>query len=469
MKAWAREPACWLAGLVTASLVVTYLAHHFQPVEQPDTIGYREFDWTSVKSVLSDMRTPGYPLFLRTVEFVSDHPSAVPFAQWLALVVACLIFYRGIVQAGYRRSTALFAAGVLMFSRSALKLGPLIITDSLAISLAIAAAGFFFATMSSKNSILNWAGLATATLLTYLTRPAYIFLIPLWPVSALVLDHFLLRRGERFRQSAGRCLRYVAATVLPFLLYCVMRWLIVGHFGIVSFGGFNLVGVTGQFLEPAALNKLSADVRPIAETMLRYRAQMPNWAPPGDFLTMESMYNPTVWGMAVPAAREIHGNDDVAVNNALSQLGKELLFLYPRAYFRWLVMNSWHAVAQVVQLTALDRGCVLLWAILLGVHFVALRRGPDPSSPDGGFSDPTRRDQDARQTFQELHLLCWFAVAFAFANGLLVVLVQAANDRYMSGAMTFLPAAIAVCVATYAARVVPTVRVVDRRDPIQKQ
>ncbi len=374
MKSLLSQPACWLVLLIAVSFTNTFAAHRFSPVVEPDSQDYQDFEWSSLDGVLSNQRTPGCPAFLVLVRTLSKYDVAVPLAHWLALITASLVFYRGCTHAGIRRGAAVFAAGALMHSRASLKLGPLITADSLAISLSIASAGFFLATLAPKAGWGSWGGLTLATFLTYLVRPAYLFLIPLWPVLALLLNRLVVHREAGMTGSLRRSVKYAVATFLPFIAYCTLRLVVVGHFGLVSFGGYNFVGVVGQFLEPDSVAQLSPDVQPLAEEMLRRRGELDGWQPPSDFLTMELMYNPTVWELAVPSAEAVHGEDAVAVNAALSSLGRQLLLIHPGQYIRWLAWNSWHAVVQVVQLTALDRATVFLMLILLATHLIALWR-----------------------------------------------------------------------------------------------
>lgn len=455
-----KSPVFWLTALAVVSFLNAFAAHRFQSRVEPDSSSYEDFDWSSTKSVLASERTPGYPLFLRFVGTISTSSRAVPIAHWLALMLACLIFYRGVKLAGLRTSTAIFSAGTLMLSSGVLEFGPVITADALAIALAVASAGCFFGTLGSPVTYASWAGLILTTFATYLTRPAYLFLIPLWPLLSVVLNRLILRREERWRKSTRRGLMHAAACVIPFLAYCLTRLLVVGHFGLVSFGGYNFVGVVGQFLTEDDVPKLSEELRPIAEGMLQRRSEFEGWTPPSDYYAMERMFNNTVWDFAVPSAEEELGESPVAVNATLSQLGWELLLLHRGEYVRWLAWNGWHGVAYIVQLTALDRGVVCLLLLLLAAHLAGLKRGP--KSNIERIADHSTASSQRR--FVEAHLLLWSAVAFAAAAALLVVLVEVANDRYMTGAMTLLPAAIAIPVSSIVRRVFPAVRVLVRGD-----
>ena len=451
MKRLLGHPMVILAALALVSLGMSYAAHGFAPQATVDSDGYLNFDWSSPRAVLTSTRTFGYPLFLLAVRSISTDPRAVPIAHWLAGVLAAGIFYQGLVLAGYRKGTALWATSTLLFTRAMLKFAPWVLADSLASSLSIAAAGFFLGTLAPQGRWSMWIGLTLTTFLAYQTRPAYLFLVPLWPVVALWLDGWLLRRSQQ-RQTVRRALWYVSASILPFLLFGLLRFVVIGHFGIVSFEGYNLIGVVGQFLDEQTAKELPDELRPLAELMLERRQQRSDAEPPSDFYAMQRMYNVTAWELAVPAAERLHGKSPVVINQALGRLSRELLVRHWRSYLRWLWWNAKHGIVQIVTLTFTDRGTVLLAAVFLGLHLWALWRGPPLAHGElaDHVANQLRLDDVTRH--REAQVLFWTALAFCIAKLLLVVLVEPANDRYMSGAMPLLPAAIGAFFAHYIER-----------------
>jgi hypothetical protein len=268
------------------------------------------------------------------------------------------------------------------------------------------------------------------------------FLIPLWPIVSIAADRLILRREASWRTILRRGGGFSAATLVPFALFCTVRWAVVGHWGLVSFGGYNLIGIVGQFLEPDSVESLPHRLQPLAQGMLDKRAELPSYDSPTSFVAMEQAYNPTIWQMAVPTARELHGDDAVAVNRALTELSGRLLRQNLPSYGRWLIWNAIHAVKGIVLLTATDLGTRLLFLLFLLAHAWSLWRGPP--AVEGPAPSDVDRQQLAVIRFREMHLVFWTALAFATAKTLLVILVEPANDRYMTGAMTLLPAALAV-------------------------
>lgn len=442
-----------LAAVAMISLTWSSISHRFEPVIEIDSSSYTAFDWSTLKAVLSNQRTFGYPLFCALANRLSIGPQSIPFLHWLALMGSSFIVLEGLVSSGYRRSTAVWAAGTLMLGRAFMDLGSSITADSLACSLAIAATGCFLASSAVRPSRLSWGGLLVLTFLSYQTRPAYLFLIPLWPVLGFFVDRFILQRESAWKMSLRRSVTYVAIVLIPFVMFCTLRWAVVGHWGLVSFGGYNIIGVVGQFLDQSSVDAMPDELRPVAQAIVDRSSQLEGAEKPDNFLAMERMYNRTIWEVAVPVVRELHGDNPPVVNRVLSQLSGELMRQHFRQYVQWLVWNGVHAIKQVVQLTITDTGTRLLAIILLISHALSLWRGPltqtQPDSLNTVAGEPVTGGPSPKEMFLELHLLFWVAVGFAAAKGLLVILVEPANDRYMSGAMPLLPAAIAVFVARY--------------------
>lgn len=424
------------------SFAANFGQHRFQPVVEPDFDSYRNYDWSTWTAVLSNVRTFGYPLFVTCVCAVSDHPRAIPLAHWLTLVFAAFLLQAGLTAAGMRRGVALACAATLLLDRAMLRFGNHVIADSVAGSLAVAATGSFLATLAPRFSRWGWCALTLLTFLSYQCRPAYLCLIPLWPLLGGGLAALLLDRDATWKALVRRISSYALATGAPFVLFCTLRWAIVGHWGLVSFGGYNLIGIVGQFLDPATAAALPADLQPLAQRMLQRASQIEHYERPTNFHELEQRYNPTVWQIAVPAAIEIHGDDPVKVNTDLSRLGRELLLRHPGQYARSLVWNGVHAIQWTVILTVTDKGTQLLCLLCLVVHAWSLWRGPRGT----GRPYPER----CAIRYRESHLLFWTAASFAAAKISLVMLVEPTMERYMTGAMTLLPCAIAVFVAHYA-------------------
>lgn len=414
---------CWATGKLA-------------PTYENDSPTYLEFDFSQP---LSQIRTVGYPSFLRTV----GSPTRVPLAHWICLTAATCIFCGGMIVAGYRWQAACLSAVTLTLGRSILEWGSLIAADSLAMSFAIASTGCFLATTQTRAHRGWWISLAVLSFCTYQVRPAYLFMIPLWPVTSLLADWLLLRRDASWREPFSRASVYAALTLLPFIAFCTVRLIAVGHFGLVSFGGYNIVGVASQLMDEELAGEMPADLQPLAKGIVARRAQFPDYAAPESFEAMEQTFNIAVWQIAVPEATEISSDNPHEVNRLLSSLSREIIKRRPGRYARWLAWNANHARQEIFTVTMFDKGTLLLMMLLLVAITLRLWKGPTGAEVFDAEGQRNERLANA-QLHLEFHLLPWIAVGFLIAKTALVILVEPANSRYMSAAACLLPAALAV-------------------------
>lgn len=428
-----RRSIAVLIGVAILMLVGLAATGRLSPKFSPDSIGYITFDWSAP---LSQARTVGYPLLLGLLNVFGEKQAAVPLAHWMALTLSCIVFYWGLCRMGFRQWTAAWCAIVTLLGRGVWDWGNQVIADSLAISLAIAATGCFLAAIAAGTRSRAFVSCVLLTFVAYQVRPAFLFLLPLWPLAALLPQMWVAPFPGwkvRFRTAA----MFAAGTALPFLAFCAFRAVMVGHFGLVSFGGANIVGVAGQFLDEGLVPQLSEDVQPLANDILQKRDTVADYQTPGNFLAMEAMFNPTVWEMAVPAGKERYGDDEVALNQALTSLSHQVLKVRRKEYARWLLWNLNHARQQLIQLTAFDKGTLVAALLFLVAHLWGLKR-------------PVVSVAASQVAHRERHILFWLALLFAAGKTALVVLVEPANDRYMTPAMVLWPAVITVFCAQYA-------------------
>lgn len=426
---------------------------HLEPIIEIDSSNYTTFDFSSFVSMLTNKRTCGYPAFLKLVSCVSTNPTSIVYAHWFAMYLAVSLFAAGLIASGYHNFTAVWASAPLLFGRWILEFGSVITADSLACSLAVGAAGCFFGCFASPTRRLAWCGLAVLTFLTYQTRPAYLFLIPLWPVVGFLLEWLVVRREFSLKMALRRCVQFAATTIIPFLVFCTLRWAVVGDWGLVSFGGYNLIGIVAQFLDKQTIGSLPKDLQPLAQGIWIRHSSLEVQLPPANYVSMEEMYNPIIWSCAVPTAKELYGDNPIVINQAFSRLSGELLRQHPKLYLKWLIWNGAHAFNELVRLTVTDQGTRLLGLMFLIAQAIRLYRGPSTthqisSSRPGDEATSKVIDATARR-FREVHLLFWTAIAMAAAKALLVVLVEPAISRYMLGAMPLLPGVFGVFLAHY--------------------
>jgi hypothetical protein len=433
----ARQPLFWT--LLNALLALAYLkvSGRWAAWSDPDTLAYQTMPLDSLTGALSHVRTIGYPLFLAGVRALTGTDLAAPYFQFACYLLAVIAFTLALRSAGFSPGAQGAVGSVLMWSHAMFDFTGFLHPDSLAVSGAIVSMAALLVAVRPAASWAIWMGLAAAIFITCQMRPAYLFLPPLAPCLGLFLAVVVFRvpltRGQQARLLAA----LAAAAGGPLLAFCGLRWFVTGHFGLVSFGGYNLIGVSGQWLDAELARELPEDVRPLAYSILTQRAAYEAWEPPDNYYACERMYNPTVWRLAIPAARELYGDDAVRLNNAVGKLARELIYLRPGRYLRWLVWSGREGMRSCLLLFITDKGTRLSLLALLAIQVVLLKRyWKSGAVPESLPSSPQR--------FLEVNVLVWLALAFAAAKLMLVIAVEVPTHRYLSGAMVFAPPVIAL-------------------------
>lgn len=435
-----RSPWFWL--LAQASLIFAFLAY------SGSTGVLRGFDAktyeqtlapSSMSGKLQSMRTLGYPLFLATVKRVYPKPEAVAIAQLAAFVLAVLAFARGFETYSGSGWLALAAATPLLYSPLLVVYAAAILADVLAAALALATLAGLWWVLARPASRLGWATLTLFLVLCYQTRPSYLFLLVLVPLGGWLLA----RRRVGWRAALRRpATGLLVASLLPFLLWSSLRWLSTGHFGLVSFGGVNLVGLTASMLSPEVVEELPVEHRELGRAILERRAAR-GLSTTGElrFKRWEREYNKNVWRVATRAALKLgrrpgQGEPEawVEANRRLTGLSWAVIGLRPELYIRWLATALGHSLVEIGR-EATVWGIGLLLALAWGVRGLS-RRGI-PSSPALARA-PSAETQPSAAT--DLVILAGLFLAGSLG---LMVLVEAPIDRYLWAAMLLVPSAFA--------------------------
>ncbi len=229
------------------------------------------------------------------------------------------------------------------------------------------------------------------------------------------------------------------ACLLPFLAYCTLRLGVTGRFGVVSFGGYNLIGVAGQFVDETNVNELPEELQPLVLAALEKRSaldpamiSMPD-ADRLNYLRMETNYDTTIWHVFTPAAEQHYGGDDDVQNSQLRRLAVEIIRVHPQDYAIWLAK----ALRQGVRKIAWDflgnpfGLFVTLLAVGVGLINVMTHRACDPSVPLSPDS--------VRQAIPALFVI---AACYTAAGLGLVILVCPPLGRFTDATAVFLPALV---------------------------
>lgn len=426
-----RSPAAWLFLATVAMVLLRLGGSGFLPKRVPDTPDYQALAMaSSLTEALSDYRTVGYAVFLRLTGAADGDFQALPEIHLLVFLAGVFTLWWALARFTGRPWLALAGALPLLASRS-LDLLHRIQSDMLAVAFSLLTIAALLAFAAAPRSKLAAAALAIALFATYQIRPAYLFLIVLVPLAGPVLRLAKERSFDRpGLASLGRWSIVLTAVSLgPFLLFCTLRLAVVGDFGLVSFGGFNLIGLSSNLLDGKVVTELPEEHQPLAREILERRKADGLKPLKMGGLTRKwyKEYNDNVWKRAVPileAKVGLRSANAPAINRELVEISKEILQRRPYLYAKWIVDGFVYGFAGAWD----HRPTVCLGlALVLGLPLLLL-----PAAPREEAAWP--------------HLAAYAFTAMLFLAGSLglIVLVEVPFRRYVSAIGLLLPSALAM-------------------------
>lgn len=428
MLSIARRAGFWLMPQMLALAALLYATGGLTLRREIDSQSYLQASRQSPGEMLRGQRTVGYPLVLRAVSAVSPEYRLLPWVQLAAHCLGCAAFLLALRCYGATEGQALAAGSGLLWGVIRVHENGVayLLSDPLGRSLAVLSMAALLWVVAAPRRRWPWLGLALAVAATYHIRPVYLFLVPLVPCLGILLWRLRQAHGAVKISWRGLAAGLAAAVVLPLLAYCGLRWAVVGHFGLVSFGGHNIVGIAAELIDDGTIERLPEARRPLARAIHAERKRLGLVLESPNYALWRDHYNVNIHQVAVPQAERLYANDPVAVNRELTALSLAVLRQHPRVYLEYVRFSVLQGLKELTEgrvFMGLLGVATLLYLIRL---LVAPRWTPAPSAT---------RVRDA---------LFWMALSFAAAKLLLVALVEVPLLRYALAAGTFLPAFAAV-------------------------
>jgi hypothetical protein len=450
---WKRRALQYFC-LATSLLILSGLGGRMEKHIDLDTKSYLEAPTSSLRLMLEDFRTPGYPLFLDLLESLGcvDWVPWIHGAIWL-VAVGCLL--ATLNQWGIDRY-ALLAVAIALGNHPFLHFwSRVVISDTLAMSTALMSTAVMIEALRRRQAGWTsgwlWA-LGCLTFATILIRPAFLFLLVLWP---LVIAWW---RWTNDRETLRRAIKDAAKLAVlcwsPLLVYSLMRWVVVGHFGLVSFGGYNVIGIAGQFMEEKDLQRLPADLQETAKEILVRRDLHPTFLRNDDdrFSLMLDRYNPMIWEVTSPIY-EKKQLSRLTTNQQLTTLSRALIRMHWKDYLWWLALNARHGIRGTAMQVGANPGIRLLLA--LGIAMIAWRSLPTSRNDRYSLGDAASRFR-YQPSSTGLRLLFWVSLGMLLGNVMLVILVEPAIERYMAVSSVLPSAWLAVAIQRFLFDIAPS-------------
>lgn len=427
------NPSMFLAVFLFDRFATICSSPNFSLAFAPDSQSYISVasQLGAVAEALSAFRTIGYPIF-----YLLTPDALIPAVQLVIYFGSIYIFFLGVRSVARNGWIAMAVSLPLAIISGAYRLDVILYThlllpDSLALSFSLASVGFcLLAMFAESRKGLTIMATALAVFVAYQLKPSYLYLtvsIPLLSVGGVLLcqrEHW----KDRFRLFV---VPLVAAVVVPLLMFCGIRYAVVGNFGLVSAGGYQLIGLAGNFLDNQTVLSMPDELKPfaakVAEVVEKKQAVLPEGMIGRKFFEHIFLHYDNI----------IYGNGELQrlcpgildCDSRFGELGRAILVANPTKYFSWMIWSGYESYKMVFRPGRWENvlwgggGLALLIALL---PFFRAR-----------FSVDVGRDVLADICSCELKMLLWLFFCFSLLSILVVILVAIPYNRYMLPARLF--------------------------------
>ncbi|MEM6474481.1 MAG: hypothetical protein AAF802_33420, partial [Planctomycetota bacterium] len=239
-----------LVALACAKLLGRLTVHYVN-----DSASYLDYPFDSLSDALVSIRTPGYPLFLKCVEWTCGI-AFLPLVQIIIHATAAWLLGNEL----FKRTDRVFVAGAASL---AVVLGctftdhvHTVSTDVIGLSAAVFCLTYLLRS-SRIGGVSNLICTALFATIAIFLRPAYLFLIP-W---VLIVGWLIVGIDNPTSELRRRfsCVLVSVSVALIVVTWMFVRSFVVIDFAVLPFGHQNLSGITVQLVSPDEMRRLFED------------------------------------------------------------------------------------------------------------------------------------------------------------------------------------------------------------------
>lgn len=425
-----------LMCVVFAALALT---GRLAPRLDPDTPTYlNPWEWPDdplFGSIWGGTRTPLLGFMLAPFR---ENFSILPAMMLGLFFSATYYLYRRLIAFGASESAALAMTLPLVISNSVLRYSKDVGAEFPAIVLLVYALAEVV-TLQDKNkrSLFRYVAFMLALGAAYILRPSFLPFIGIMPVLFALLS-FAQKRQLEVKAAIGIFL----LSLTPFFMVSSVRYHAVGDFNIVSFGGFNMTGMTSSMLSNDLIPHLKAENRELARSILGKRQALERSGEISpmaiDYDTGERSFRRTARShfdilsfnfdeLAHKVVKLTERKTDetwVNFNKRMMSFSIDVIKNSPVEYVMWVI----GAVRSAVGIALAQNFPLLIGALgLASLYCFLFFRSSLPS---------------IKWPPLDIATIAFITVFFSLGSGLLMVLVAFPANRYVSTSAMFIPAPV---------------------------
>jgi hypothetical protein len=194
-----------------------------------DGPSYLNFSFKSAQSILGDHRTFGLPLFLKVYQFFDKDLLHWPKFNYLFYIFSINFFLYSLLRAGFNSLFSFIGCFSLLISYNFYGYFSYW-TEILSIIFCILSLSFFFLILSEhKNNLFKYILFTFLIFFMYQVRPSFIVFI-IFPILYSIISN-------QFLNTKYNLISFLSMCFVPLIIFLILRLLLVGNFGLVSFNG----------------------------------------------------------------------------------------------------------------------------------------------------------------------------------------------------------------------------------------
>jgi hypothetical protein len=406
----------WGLLLLQTILLVVYLNSTMQPFTSRwdilqsrqfigDETDYITFPFTSIHAVLDNYRSFGFPWVIRFYNLFFHGYQYWPHFQFVLYILSVYFLFWVLKKSGFDAMLSFLIATFLLwniylqdnipyfqFYRSL----PYLNTEVICVCLMNLTIGLLFLAIRYTNWKTNIA-FALSLFFLYQVRPNVSYFAVLAPLWALTIT------TKKKKQTV---IRISLLSIVPLIIFALLRMVVVGQFGFSTMTGGTLVGHATQYLNEENVKTLDGESRVIGEEILQRKRQLtppcntsPFTKPPQKDKSLaetESIcfgYNlMTAWDVAIKqesgkepftdAANNIEPwkhmvslapfyfpNYHMSTDQKLMKFSKDILRLEWKQYLNWLVIGAIYGL----QMLLFSQGMILWYWVFIVAAIISQR------------------------------------------------------------------------------------------------
>ena len=237
IKAIIKSPLFWVL-LVCGLWEIFYYSHTFS-VMYPDSASYDStYSGSITRGIIDPFRVPIYPIFIKIVKFFfgnGDVLSKVVVAQCILFFVSIILFYAAIKKVTNKKWLTVVLSLLYGCLPHIINWNMLMLTESIS---TIETVGILYLTVSflKKAKAKTAIAISVLTLITVLTRPAMIFLLPIY-LLFWIIKIVITKKSDRKEYYVGFCASVIS--ILAIIGYCFGLFVQHGAFGLSYVSAMN--------------------------------------------------------------------------------------------------------------------------------------------------------------------------------------------------------------------------------------